>query len=170
MSDRLIPLGKIVTTHGILGWLKLNPYNSETTLLRTGADIIVEKAGIPLTVGIQSSRRQGRQILLKICGIDTIEAAQDYIGSTVSVMEKQLENLGPGEYYQYQVVGLEVFDNLGERIGIVTGTWSTAAGEIYVIQGADKEHLVPAVKEIIQRVDLASGKLIINPPPGLLDL
>ena len=170
MSDRLIPLGKIVTTHGILGWLKLNPYNRDTTLLRSGRKIIVEKNGTRSDLELVSSRPQGRQILLKLPGVDSIESARDFVGSTISVMEDQLEALAAGEYYHYQVVGLEVFDDTGTRLGVVTGIWSTAGAEIYVIQGADKEHLVPAVKEIIERVDLDSGKIIINPPAGLLDL
>ena len=42
--------------------------------------------------------------------------------------------------------------------------------DLYVVQGATKEHLIPAVKDIIEKVDFASGKMIINPPEGLLDL
>jgi 16S rRNA processing protein RimM len=170
VSDRLIPLGKIVTTHGVLGWLKLNPYNPETTLLRNGRKIIVEKNGTRSDVDLVSSRRQGRQIILKLGGVDSIDAGREFVGSTVSVMEDQLEPLAAGEYYQYQVVGVEVFDNTGARIGVITGIWSTAGGEIYVVQGAEKEHLIPAVKEIIEIVDLKTRKIIINPPPGLLDL
>ena len=86
------------------------------------------------------------------------------------MLEDQLQTLAPGEYDHYQVVGREVFDGAGTRVGVVTGIWSTAGGEIYVVQGIDKEHLVPAVKEIIERVDFDSGKIIINPPAGLLDL
>ena len=170
MSDRLIPLGNIVTTHGILGWLKLNPYNRDTTLLRSGGKIIVEKNGTRSDLELVSSRPQGRQIALKLAGVDNIESARNFVGSTISVMEDQLEALAAGEYYHYQVVGLEVFDDTGTRLSVVTGIWSTAGGELYVVRGADKEHLVPAVKEIIERVDLDSGKLIINPPAGLLDL
>jgi 16S rRNA processing protein RimM len=86
------------------------------------------------------------------------------------VTENALQPLQPGEYYHYQAIGLEVFDLNGERIGIITRLWSTPAGELYVVQGSEKEHLIPAVKEIIEKVDLAAGKMIINPPAGLLGL
>jgi ribosomal 30S subunit maturation factor RimM len=39
-----------------------------------------------------------------------------------------------------------------------------------VVRGEAKEHLIPAVKEIIEEVDFTAGKMVINPPPGLLDL
>jgi 16S rRNA processing protein RimM len=56
------------------------------------------------------------------------------------------------------------------RIGTISSTLSTAGGELYVVQGADREHLIPAVKELIDKVDFAAGKVIIDPPDGLLDL
>lgn len=96
--------------------------------------------------------------------------AEKRVGSKLSVTAQSLDSLQPGEYYHYQVIGLEVFDTEGKRIGVVARTWSTPAGELYVVDGAFKEHLIPAVKEIIERVDLVAGKLIINPPKGLLDL
>jgi 16S rRNA processing protein RimM len=92
------------------------------------------------------------------------------VGSTASVFEGALEPLRTGEYYHFQAVGLEVFDLRGQRIGIVTRIWSTPGGELYVVQGPHREHLIPAVKEIVEKIDLAGGKLIIDPPEGLLDL
>ena len=47
---------------------------------------------------------------------------------------------------------------------------TTAAGDIYVIQGATKEHLIPAVKEFIEEVDFTANRMVVNPPDGLLDL
>ena len=79
-------------------------------------------------------------------------------------------DLKPGEYYHYQVVGFEVFSTAGERIGVISSVLSTAGGELYVIQGREREHLIPAVKEFIDKVDFDAGKMIIDPPPGLLDL
>jgi ribosomal 30S subunit maturation factor RimM len=45
-------------------------------------------------------------------------------------------------------------------------TWATPGGELYVVNGAFKEHLIPAVKEIIEKVDFAAGKMFINPLKG----
>ena len=92
------------------------------------------------------------------------------IGSILCIAETALPPLDTGEYYHYQAVGLEVFDLQGERIGFVKSVQSTAAGALYVVQGSNKEHLIPAVKEIIEKVDFAAGKMFINPPEGLLDL
>jgi 16S rRNA processing protein RimM len=150
--------------------LKLNPYNPQTALLTPTLAIWLEKDGQRWMHEIEASRRHKKQFLLKLSGLDGIEAAAHWVGSILFVAEQALASLSSGEYYHYQVIGLEVFDTAGRRIGIVARTWSTPGGELYVVQGAAKEHLIPAVKEIIDKVDFAAGKMIINPPEGLLDL
>jgi 16S rRNA processing protein RimM len=170
VPDGIVALGEIVTTHGIAGWLKLNPYNFESPLLSTLSDVILVKDKTRTAVQVESARPHRRQILLKLCGIDDIESARQWVGSALSVPEEALATLAPGQYYHYQVIGLEVFDTNGARIGTLKEIWSTPASELYVVAGVDKEHLIPAVKEIIAEVDLAAGRMIVDPPAGLLDL
>ena len=168
--ELFIPLGEIVTTHGITGWLKLKPYNPRTTILTANLEVWLGQEGARYPHAIEASRPHKGQFLVKLSGVDSMSEAEKRVGSTLWVAEQSLDSLPSGEYYHYQVIGLEVFDTEGKRIGVVARTWSTPAGELYVVEGAFKQHLIPAVKEIIERVDLAAGKMIINPPEGLLDL
>jgi 16S rRNA processing protein RimM len=170
VPDGIVALGEIVTTHGIAGWLKLNPYNSESPLLSTVSDVILVQDETHTPVQVESARPHRRQILLKLRGIDDIESARRCVGSTLSVPEEAFATPAPGQYYHYQVIGLEVFDTNGARIGTLKEIWSTPASELYVVAGVDKEHLIPAVKEIIAEVDLAAGRMIVDLPAGLLDL
>lgn len=170
MSERLIPLGEVVATHGLEGWLKLNPFNPETTLLSSVTEVHLEKNGLRSEHVLEASRPHKNQLLVKFRAVNDISEAEKWTGSVLSVAETALPNLASGEYYHYQAIGLEVFDLRGERIGVVTRTWATPAGELYVVQGQDKEYLIPAVKEIIEKVDFAAKRIIIDPPAGLLDL
>lgn len=170
MSERLVPLGEIVTTHGIEGWLRLKPYNPQTATLASNQTIFLEKGASCSPHWLQAVKRHKKHFLLHIRGIDGIGAAEKWIGSILSVAEEALQPLGPGEYYYYQMVGLDVYDTHGEWIGIITRIWSKEGGDLYVVTGAHKEYLIPAAKEIIEKVDLPEGKMIINPPAGLLDL
>ncbi|HXV79684.1 MAG TPA: ribosome maturation factor RimM [Candidatus Binatia bacterium] len=170
MSERLVPLGEIVATHGIDGWLKLKPYNKQTTALTPTREVWLEKNQMRSMHEIAMSRAYKNQFFVKLSGVDRIDDAQEWVGSVLSVAERDLDPLPAGEYYHYQVIGLEVFDTQGERIGVVARTWSTPAGELYIVTGPLKEYLIPAVKEIIEKVDFAAGKMVINPPDGLLDL
>ena len=170
MSERLVPLGEIVATHGLKGWLKLNPFNPETSAFDSSSEVILDKGGDRTPHEIEFSKGHGRQILVKLRGVDGIDDARKWVGSTLCVDADALGPLEPGQYYHYQVVGLEVYALQGECIGVITRVWSTPGGELYVVQGAKKEFLIPAVKEIIEKVDFAVGRVIINPPEGLLDL
>ena len=170
MSERLIPVADVVTTHGLDGWLKLNPFNPDTTLVSSLEKLYLEKNGIASEHKVESIKPHKGQLLAKLGGVDSIEQAEKWVGSVACVAEANLPTLNSGEYYHYQTIGLEVFDLQGKRIGVITRIWPTAAGGLYVVQGPEKEYLVPAVKEIIEKVDFAAGKMIINPPEGLLDL
>jgi 16S rRNA processing protein RimM len=170
VSERLVPLGEIVTTHGIDGWLRIKPYNPHTTLLIPTVQIWLEKEGARSAHEIEASRPHKGQFLVKLSRISGINEASTWVGSILFVEEGALDSLSSGEYYHYQVIGLEVFDTKGKRVGTVARTWSTPGGEIYVVVGESKEHLIPAVKEIVEKVDFAAGMMVINPPDGLLDL
>lgn len=170
MSERLIPLGEIVTTHGIEGWLKLKPYNPQTTTLASTPEIFLEKAGARTAHFLERSRGHKGHLLVKLRGIEGIDQAEMLIGSILSVTEEAMQPLKPGEYYYYQVIGLKVFDIKGGHIGTVTQIWSKEGCDLYVVTGTSKEYLIPAVKEVIEKIDLPEGKIIINPPAGLLDL
>lgn len=170
MSDRLVPLGEIVTTHGIEGWLKLKPYNSRTTTLSLTQRIFLEKGGICSPQWLQSSKPHKGHLLLRLQGIDGIDAAKEWVGAVLSVAEEALQPAGPGEYYYYQTVGLDVFDTEGHWIGIITRIWTKEGSDLLVVTGERKEYLIPAIKEFIEKIDFPGGKVIINPPAGLLDL
>jgi len=170
VSERLVPLGKIVTTHGIEGWLKLNLYNPQTTILSTTQKVFLEKDGNRLSHILQMRKPHKGHLLLKLQGIDSIDEAKRWVSSILSVAEEVLQPLKRGEYYYYQVIGLDVFDIQGEWLGTVTRIWSKEGGDLYVVKGKSKEYLIPAVKEVIEKIDIPGGKVIINPPAGLLDL
>ena len=170
MAEQLVPLGAIVATHGLDGWLRLNPLNPQSETLSPGLEVCLEKSGERSLHAIESSQPHKKQFLVKLRGVNHIDSARQHIGATLLVDDAALAALEPGQYYQYQVIGFEVVDVNGRVIGTVVSTLSTAGGELYVVQGSTKEHLIPAVKEIVEKVDFAEKKMVINPPDGLLDL
>jgi 16S rRNA processing protein RimM len=170
MDDHSVPLGEIVATHGLDGRLKLNPFNPASDTLTGGVEVCLEKAGHQSFHHLESCRPHKRQLLIKLRDVADIDAAEHLLGATLLIDDALLDPLAPGQYYVYQVMGFAVFDSSGTAIGTISGTLSTPAGELYIVQGHDKEHLIPAVREIIEKVDFAEKKLIINPPAGLLDL
>ena len=170
MAEQIVPLGEIVTTHGIEGWLKLKLYNPQSTFLFSHQEIFLETGGARSPHFLIDARPHKGHLLIKLRGIDGIDDAQKWIPSILSVAAEALPPLPPGEYYHYQVIGLEVIDAVGTRIGVITRIWSKEGGDLYVVKGNDKEYLIPATKEVIEKVDFSAGQVVIRPPAGLLDL
>jgi 16S rRNA processing protein RimM len=130
----------------------------------------LEKDGLRSPQRLAAVKPHKNQLLVRLEGCDEINDAEKWIGSILSVAETALAPLGADEYYYYQVVGLEVFDAQGSRIGKITRMTSTPGGDLYVVEGGAKEYWIPATKEIVEKIDFAAGKMIINPPEGLLEL
>jgi len=170
VSDQLIPLGKLVSTHGIRGWLKLRTHNLQSPLLDSAREIVLEKDGVRSRHFLQLSKTQKDNVLVQLKGIDGIDIAKTLVGSTLLVDEEALQPPGPGEYYYYQALGLNVFDTRGVWIGKVTRIWFKKGGDLYVVSGASREYLIPAIKEVVEKIDIPGKKMIINPPNGLLDI
>mgnify|MGYP001282409013 FL=1 len=171
MAEQLVPLGEIAATHGLDGWLKLNAFNADTAVLVAGLLVYLDLSDAHATLELAADAKPfKKQFLIKLCGIDHINEAQRWVGATLSVAENALEPLDPGQYYHYQVIGFEVFHKDGTRIGTIASLLSTAGGDILVVKEAEKEYLIPAVKEIVDKVDFDSRRVIVDPPEGLLDL
>lgn len=171
MAEPLVPLGEIATTHGLDGRLKLNPFNADSTILVAGRAVHLDLGASHGEFELASDARPVKnQFLIKLRGIERIEDAQRWIGATLSVAESVLEPLEPGQYYHYQVIGFEVLHKDGSHIGTIESLLATAGGDILVIKEGEKEYLIPAVKEMVEKVDFERRQMIVDPPEGLLDL
>ena len=110
MAEPFVPLGEIVTTHGLDGWLKLNPFNPDTTALVSGSRSHCRKSRrIDRSMSSKPANRTSNQLLIKLRGVDSIDDAALWSARLCSSAEAALEALEPGQYYHYQVVGFEVF-------------------------------------------------------------
>ena len=99
------------------------------------------------------------------------DAAEALRGATVLVRSEDLPKLPPGDFYAYELVGCEVFTADGRSIGTVRSILETGASDVLVIEGADGgEQLVPAAEPLLQQVDQAARRIVIDAPPGLLNV
>ena len=94
----------------------------------------------------------------------------EFVGSEVSVPDECLDPLEEDEFYQYQVIGCSVSTQDGTEIGIVSDILAVQGNDLLVIQRGQEELLVPFSQGICVEVDLKNGKIVIDPPDGLLEL
>ncbi len=87
----------------------------------------------------------------------------------VYVRADQLDSLAEDEYYHHQILGLQVFSDSGEPLGVVTTILETGSNDVLVVQSpTGKEILLPVIDEVILRIDLAGGTIRVHLLPGLL--
>jgi 16S rRNA processing protein RimM len=170
-SSRLVPVGKIVKTHGLQGALKIVPYGETLGQQELGVKLCLysssDEGGRELT--LVHLRSQGRHYVAQFAEFSDVDTARDVVEQEVFLPEECLPPTSEGEYYHYQLIGLRVETAGGREIGILRGIIETGSNDVYVVAYETKEILIPAIAEVILEVDLQRGKLVIEPPEGLLD-
>ena len=88
----------------------------------------------------------------------------------VGIRPAQALPLPPGRLYPWQLVGCRVVTEDGRAVGELSGIEPSPAHDLWVVRGPGREHLIPAVEEIVVVVDVDARRVVIRPPEGLLEL
>ena len=168
MLKPFLEAGKIVTTHGLKGEVKVFPWTDSPEELLDIDVLYFNKGQTP--VEIETARLQGNMALLKFQGIDTIEEAQGFRGKILYADRKDIP-LEEGQYFIQDIIGLRVLDaDDGRLYGTVADVSKTGANDVYHIQFADgKIRLVPKIPEVVLKISPEEGEMIIRPLKGLYD-
>ena len=167
MKKEYLEAGKIVTTHGIRGEVKIMPYTDSPELLAEFDRLFMGKNREE--VNIERSRVFKNTVIAKIEGIDTPEAAEKLRNKVLYMHRDDLE-LDDGTYFIQDLIGLEVRDADTSKVyGEITDVMQTGANDVYVIKGSDREYLVPAIADVVVSTDIDGGIMTIRPLDGLFD-
>ena len=122
--------------------------------------------GLPLT--IEKSRPHKGHVIIKFKGIDNIESAIKLRGNDLEIPLIETHTLPEGEYYRFQIIGLEVFNTDGEPVGKITDVLPTGSNDVYLAQSPQGEVLIPAIEDVIKSIDIENGRMIIQIIDGLI--
>ena len=150
-------VGKIVNTFGIKGEVKIYPahdYFDELDHL-----VIKEKS-----YWIEKMRFQKPLYVVKLQGINDISDAELLKGSEVFVEKDEVPALPENTYYIEDILGFDVITDDGQNLGKLEDVFNTGANDIYQVG----EILLPATKEVIQKVDLDNKQIIVHLLKGLI--
>jgi 16S rRNA processing protein RimM len=111
----------------------------------------------------------GRQVL-KFAGIDTISAAERLSGAWVEIEADEAVSLPDGTYFDHDLIGCTAYDGAGRNLGMVTDILHIAGNDQLIVNGEHGEYLVPANETICKEVCIAEKRILLDPPPGLIDL
>jgi 16S rRNA processing protein RimM len=119
---------------------------------------------------VETVRSHRGVLLVRFAGITDREAAAELRGRTLSIDAAELPDLtDPDEFYDHQLEGLAAVGPDGATLGRVREVVHAPASDLLVLDTAHGEVLVPFVQAIVPEVDLAAGRVVLNPPAGLLD-
>ena len=167
MKKQYLEAGKIVTTHGIRGEVKIMPYTDVPELLCEFDRLFIGKEH--REINIERSRVFKNTVIAKLEGIDTPEAAEKLRNKILYMHRDDLE-LDDDTYFIQDLIGMEVRDaDSGQVYGRLDDVMQTGANDVYVIKGDDKEYLVPAIADVIVSTDLENDIMTIRPLDGLCD-
>ena len=167
MKKEFLEAGKIVTTHGIRGEVKIMPYTDTPELLAEFDRLFMGRNKDEVT--IVRSRVFKNMVIAKIEGVDTPEDAEKLRNKLLYMHRDDLE-LGEDTYFIQDLIGMEVRDaDYDELYGVIDDVMQTGANDVYVVKSADKELLVPAIADVVISTDIDGNVMTIRPLDGLFD-
>jgi 16S rRNA processing protein RimM len=162
-----IPVGKLARTHGLKGELKFYPHDPDGFEFVDGQT--VKLAGIDKILKVQSIRGANAPFIIKLEGIDHIESAKSLTGEEVLADREDFQPLPEGEYYRFEIEGLEVFDEEGQSHGVIAEIIPTGSNDVYVVRNGDHEWMLPMIDSVVKSIDLEQGKLVFHSIEGLFE-
>ncbi|MYR29733.1 MULTISPECIES: ribosome maturation factor RimM [unclassified Streptomyces] len=165
-------VARIGRAHGIKGEVTVEVRTDEPELrLPPGAVLATDPPGAgPLT--IEQGRVHSGRLLLRFAGVKDRTAAEA-LRNTLLIAEIDPEEVpeDPEEFYDYQLMDLDVVTEDGQEIGRITEISHLPSQDLFIVERPDgSEVMIPFVEEIVTEIDLDEQRAVINPPPGLLDL
>lgn len=167
MVEQLITVGEIVSTHGVAGAVRVLPHTDFPERFASMRQARVLLSGEYRVFNVEEAFLHKQLVIVKFREVTGIDAALGLKGGLIQVTREELVALPPGHYYVFDIVGLEVFTADGERLGVVRQVLRTGANDVYVVDGAGKEIYLPALKSVVQAIDLEARRMVVALPEGL---
>ena len=173
-KDKWMTIGKIVAAQGLKGDIRIKPSSEfPERFTKPGRRWIQKAKELPTEIKlIKGTIIPGKSIyVLSIEGVSNRSSAEKIVGWSLVIPIDSRPNLSKDEYHYFDLVGLEArIGNQKTLIGYVTDLIKGGNDllEIELVEG--KKVLVPFVKEIVPKIEIKKRWLLIDPPPGLLEL
>lgn len=166
-------VGQIVGVHGLYGEIKVEAYTDNPDRFAPGVTLLLGEELEPVTV--ESVRPHKSNLLVRLEEVEDRTAAEDVRGLWLYVAEADAAELEQGAYWIHDIIGLQVVTSDGTAIGKISDVFATGANDVYVVQPAagvngGREVLLPALTDVVERVDLPAGIMVIRLPDGLIDV
>ena len=169
-EPRYLAVGRILRPHGVRGELRVEVITGYPERLGQHAYLYIAPPNHPEAVQrypVENMRWHRELLLLKLGGCDDRNAADELRGMLVQVPLEEAVPLEDGEYYHFQLIGVQVETDRGERLGKVVDVLETGTHDVYIVRGARGEVLLPAVDDVVLELDVDVKRMIVHLLPGM---
>lgn len=166
----LITIGKAVKPFGVKGEMKIEPMTDFPARFSSLTRVyLVSPAGRELVCRVLSVRYAEGTPFLLFDGYDSPEKARSLNGWLVKLPAEEAVPLPEGTYYRFEIIGMEVISEAGEKLGTIVDIFETGSNDVYVLKQGRKEIYLPATREVVRQVDKKAKRMTIRVPDGLLE-
>lgn len=166
--NKYLEIGQIVNVKGLKGEVKVNSFSEDSTRFEKLKTVFIKRKGEMKEYEIETVGYNKIQVIIKFKGIDSVEEAEKLRNSFILIDRSILGELPEGKYYIADLIGLEVYTEENEYLGKVDDIYNTGSNDIYVVKDdLGKQKLLPGIDEVIKKIDLDTGKIIVNLIEGL---
>ncbi|MGI9335484.1 MAG: ribosome maturation factor RimM [Gammaproteobacteria bacterium] len=156
-------VGHVSGVHGVRGWIKVWSATSPRGRIVGYSPWRVGDGTDWREYEVMEGREQGATVVARLHGIDEREVARLLTGKTITVSREQLPAPEPGAYYWVDLIGLEVFNLAGLRLGKVSTLMETGAHDVLVVDDVSQQRLIPFVEgPYVKAVEPEQGRLLVD--------
>jgi len=171
-EPRYLAVGLVVGAHGLHGELKVQLLTDDPRRFGQLERVFLGMEDTePTPWHLVSYRLHKGRALLQIEGCSDRAEAQALRGCLIQVPIDEAIPLEEGQYFEHQIIGLEVWTVASDHLGRIDEIIHTGSNEVYVVHGAGpdlNEILIPAIAGVVLEIDLAAGRLVVELPEGLI--
>lgn len=168
--DNLISIAKILNFHGIKGEAKLGFTKGRENQIESLKKVFAKKENEFVELNVSAVRFHKHFAIVKFKEFKTVNDVEEFKGCDLYLSKEEVEeNLSDDEYLITDLIGMDVYDEDGSCVGVISAIGENLANDLLSVKdGNGKEHLVPFVKELVPVVDLKERRVVVNNIEGLI--
>lgn len=158
----------IVKEWGLKGEMKVLPLSRKFASVSPGASVFLSSSKGIEKATLEAVKPHNRFFIISLNIVSDRETAASFRNGVLKISKNEI-SIEKDEYLYDQIIGLSVVTTTGEEIGRVDSIFETGSNDVYVVSKENEEYLIPAVRDVIESIDLEKGQIIIRVMEGLLD-
>ena len=163
----MIVLGRVVAPYGVQGWLRIHAFGDDPLAWGRMRNLWVSKdesaaSELWRAVDLEQIKPHGDGVVIKFKEVSDRDSAEQFSPCVVGAPREALPETRPDEYYWSDLIGLKVVNASGVEFGRVVSLLESGANDVLVVEGQDRQRLLPFVGQIVRSVDVKAMQVLVD--------